>query len=313
MNCNTFISYYHSYSVTQEGKVYSKYADSFLKSQVRDGYNEVLFSFGTGKERLEQWMRVDWLVAMRYIPNPNNYSHIKHLDGNTLNDNVDNLQWLKYCTEEECKEIKGYRGKYLITSNGKVYNNYTGKQMKFRLIQGYPHVGLRIFDGEKSVQKLFKVHRLVAEYFIPNPNKHEVVNHIDGDKTNANADNLEWVTQQENIIHAIRTGLKKITWTKELGAIAITLIEDYNYSCSEVAAFLNKSTSTVKYLYQKGYVNLGLTVNNKFVRKTNKYSKSLELPKEYKQYIANLLKDNTVLNEENKNSSQCNDQLLNLQ
>lgn len=307
MNCNVFMSHYHSYSVTKDGKVYSKYEDSYLKSFIKDGYNEVLFSFGTGKERTTQWFRVDWLVAMRYIPNPENYSFIKHLDRNNLNDNVDNLKWEKYCIDGDIREINGYRGKYIIRSNGDIYNNYTGTKMKPRLIQGYPHVGLRVFDGERSIQKLFKVHRLVAEYFIPNPNNYEIVNHKDGDKTNPDVNNLEWVTYQENNNHAIRTGLKKTSWTKELARVAISLIEDYDWSSSEVATYLNKTKSTVKYLYQFGYKNLGLTVNNKFVKKTSKYRKSKQIPENYKQYITSLLKDNTVLNIETKKSMQCND------
>ena len=139
MNCNTFISYYHSYSITKEGNVYSKYEGKFLQKVQRDGYNEVLFSFGTGRERMTQWLRVDWLVAMHFIPNENNWSYILHKDGNTLNDDVSNLEWKEYCTDEECKEIAGYRGKYIVTSSGRVYNNFTGKLMKARLIQGYPY------------------------------------------------------------------------------------------------------------------------------------------------------------------------------
>lgn len=307
MNCNVFISCYHSYSITPEGEVYSKYLDTYLKKYIRDGYYEVLFSFGTGKERLEQWLRVDWLVAMHYLINPNNYAHIKHLDGNLLNNNVNNLKWVPFCTEENAKDIIGYRGKYIITDTGKVFNNYTGQLMKTRLIQGYPHVGLRVFDGKESKQKLFKVHRLVAEYFVSNPNNYPIVNHKDGNKLNAKASNLEWTTPKGNVDHAVRTGLIKTSWTKELGAIAITLIEDYNWSSSEVANLLGKTKNSIRYLYQKGYINLGLTINNQFVRKTSKYEKSLEIPEYYRQYITNLLKDNTVLNEENKSSSQCND------
>ena len=307
MNCNVFISSYHSYSVTQEGKVFSKYLNSELKIFNRGGFNEVLFSFGTGKERLEQWLRVDWLVATRYILNPKNYSHIKHLDGNTSNDRVENLKWVKFCTEENSREIEGYRGKYIITDTGKVYNNYTGSLMKERLIRGYPHVGLRVFEGNTSTQKLFKIHRLVAEYFIPNPNNYPVVNHLDGNKKNCKVSNLAWTTYKENTNHAVKTGLIKTSWTKELGAVAITLIEDYNYSSSEVAELLCKTKNAVNYLYQKGYKNLGLTVNNSFVRKSSRYIKSLKLPENYKQYIAALLKDNTVLNKEIKESLQCND------
>jgi hypothetical protein len=53
-----------------------------------------------------------------------------------------------------------------------------------------------------------RVHRLVAKAFIENPEDKEYVNHKDGDKTNNNLYNLEWVTAGENTVHAIINGLK---------------------------------------------------------------------------------------------------------
>lgn len=55
------------------------------------------------------------------------------------------------------------------------------------------------------------VHRLVAETWMPNPNHHKEVNHINGDKTDNRVENLEWTTRSENLRHAYRTGLKKHT------------------------------------------------------------------------------------------------------
>ena len=52
------------------------------------------------------------------------------------------------------------------------------------------------------------VHRLVAKYFVPNPNGYLEVNHIDGNKENNCADNLEWCTRSQNNKHAFQTGLR---------------------------------------------------------------------------------------------------------
>ncbi len=61
---------------------------------------------------------------------------------------------------------------------------------------------------KNGVEKLYKVHRLVAQAFIPNPENQPVVNHKDGNKWNNRTDNLEWVDQKENTLHAIRLGLR---------------------------------------------------------------------------------------------------------
>ncbi|MCY8570361.1 HNH endonuclease [Bacillus haynesii] len=70
-------------------------------------------------------------------------------------------------------------------------------------------------NGHYPIVVLFKngarferyIHRLVALYFIPNPEDKQLVNHIDGDKHNFSIENLEWVTPKENYDHAVRTGL----------------------------------------------------------------------------------------------------------
>ena len=63
-------------------------------------------------------------------------------------------------------------------------------------------------DGHRPSQL---VHRMVAETWIPNPNNYTQVNHINGDKDDNSVENLEWVTQSQNIRHAYRTGLMQVT------------------------------------------------------------------------------------------------------
>ncbi len=73
--------------------------------------------------------------------------------------------------------------------------------------KGYRQVCVSL--GSKSNKKVFKIHKAVAEVFIPNPDNKREVNHKDGDKDNNNVSNLEWATPSENVQHAYDNGLKK--------------------------------------------------------------------------------------------------------
>lgn len=96
------------------------------------------------------------------------------------------------------RDIPGYED-YQITSWGRVYNKRTQKYMSFEENEkGYLQVRM-VKDGKR---KKFKVHRLVAGEFIPNPLDKPQVNHKDGNKKNNSISNLEWVTNQENCDHA---------------------------------------------------------------------------------------------------------------
>lgn len=96
---------------------------------------------------------------------------------------------------------------YLINEKGVVISRKTGKEMALeKTAKGY----IRVTLTSNKVKRKHRVHRLVAEQFLPNPNNLPQVNHIDGDKTNNHINNLEWCTQSENIQHAYKTGLRKI-------------------------------------------------------------------------------------------------------
>ena len=62
--------------------------------------------------------------------------------------------------------------------------------------------------SRKNSVRQIRVHRIVAEVFIPNPDKKPFVNHINGIKDDNRVDNLEWVTGSENMQHAYSTGLQ---------------------------------------------------------------------------------------------------------
>lgn len=104
------------------------------------------------------------------------------------------------------RDVPGYSGKYQVSNTGEIRNNNTGKERKQYLNgNGYCIVGF--YNKEKGYTVHFRVHRLVAEAFIPNPENKRTVNHKDGNKRNNCVDNLEWATHKENINHAHKTGL----------------------------------------------------------------------------------------------------------
>ena len=93
---------------------------------------------------------------------------------------------------------------YLVTVDGKVFSLHTMRFLKLhKNDNGYFRVKL---DG-----KLHYIHRVVAETYIPNPEKKATVNHMDGDKHNNMLCNLEWATRSENVQHACDTGLRPIS------------------------------------------------------------------------------------------------------
>jgi len=105
---------------------------------------------------------------------------------------------------EHYKQIKDYEN-YSVSNYGRIRNDKTGRILKPRKdLCGYLYVGLY----KNGVRKMLKVHRLVANAFIPNPENKRTVNHIDGNKINNFVENLEWCTHKENTHHAMDTGLK---------------------------------------------------------------------------------------------------------
>ena len=103
---------------------------------------------------------------------------------------------------EEWKEIAGTNGNYFVSNLGNVKSEYwkKGKILTPSADKnGYLFVGIR----KNGIKRAYTIHRLVAEAFIPNPQKHTVVNHIDENKKNNKVTNLEWCTQKHNVLHSI--------------------------------------------------------------------------------------------------------------
>lgn len=129
-----------------------------------------------------------------------------------------------------------------------INNKYIYKLCKNQ--QGYLGVTISLSKKHKI---LIKVHRAVAFMFVDNPNNKEQVNHIDGNKTNNKSNNLEWVTCQENLIHAVKHGLKtsgeKCKWSKlsneDVKQIRL-FVKNHIYTMKELSKIFNVSYSTIR-------------------------------------------------------------------
>lgn len=107
------------------------------------------------------------------------------------------------------KDVVGYEGRYTVTETGMVWSSKTKRWLKPRMhTGGYLRVNLYTGESPKN-PKDFYIHRLVGEAFLQKEEGQDEVNHIDGNKTNNNVSNLEWVTDKQNKRHAIETGLWK--------------------------------------------------------------------------------------------------------
>lgn len=185
------------------------------------------------------------------------------------------MQYSQENVEECWRPIIGYEGFYEVSNLGRVRSYITNHHKlrdvplilkSFKLSKGY--LGVSLFG------KTFKIHRLVAKAFLPNPNNFPEVNHIDEDKTNNFYLNLEWCTTQYNLSYG--TARRRINLTNKINGSTVArrvgqytltgeLVREYN-SISEAMrynGFKNnsniiqscKSSQKVAYNYRWKYLN----------------------------------------------------------
>jgi len=105
-------------------------------------------------------------------------------------------------------DIKGYEGIYQLSKDGKVLSK-ARQGAKTKVLKGARGEYLCVHLTKNGKTKKKRIHRLLAEMFIPNPDNKPQVNHKDGNKYNNSLENLEWVTNGENVKHAYDKGLIK--------------------------------------------------------------------------------------------------------
>ena len=102
---------------------------------------------------------------------------------------------------EEWKNVIGYEGLYEVSNIGNVRNVKRNTLLRLSKNQGY----IQVWLYKNGIRAGLKVHRLVAEAFLPNPDNLPQVNHKDEDKTNNRVENLEWCTAKYNTNYGHRT------------------------------------------------------------------------------------------------------------
>ena len=94
------------------------------------------------------------------------------------------------------KAIHGYEGRYEISRDGRVFS-LIGKRKELSPYVSNDYYNISLTDNTKTKRR-YRIHRLVAGTYIDRDENRNVVDHIDGDKLNNNADNLRWCTDTEN-------------------------------------------------------------------------------------------------------------------
>lgn len=125
---------------------------------------------------------------------------------------------------EVWKDIPGYEGLYQISNLGNVYSVRSKKQLATSKRTTYSLVCL----SKTGKHECFYLHRLVAKAFVPNPENKPQVNHINCNRHDNRAENLEWVTWDENLDHYIKSekfqriqkAPQRFYWTKGNSAVA---------------------------------------------------------------------------------------------
>lgn len=160
--------------------------------------------------------------------------------------------------------IPGIRDWYLVSNYGKVYHKYAGRMLSYSVYYGngnkdkpYYSVGLVTENGLISV----RVHRLVMACFYPELGgiKQKMdINHKNGvtndnyiSYNDYNRGNLEWLSHQDNIIHAYETGLQKVgeehstaKISNEIANKVIELLLENKYTSKEICSIINNSILT---------------------------------------------------------------------
>lgn len=166
---------------------------------------------------------------------------------------------------EKWKQVKGHEY-YEVSNLGKARSyNMTGAGHKRRKIPVILRPGkTRGYTTYSFNGKTYRAHRVVAIHFIPNPENKPQVNHINGNKSDNRAENLEWCSISENHKHAFESGLKchkgeshPISKLSEADVLKIRESAKYGWTMQDLAERYNVASSTIsRIVHRKRWAHL---------------------------------------------------------
>ena len=140
---------------------------------------------------------------------------------------------------EVWKDVEGFEGLYRVSNTGKVFSVRRDKILKGKLDR-YGYWCVVLWNGKNNYRT---VHRLVADAFVPRIDGCDIVNHLDCNKQNNNADNLEWTTVKGNTKHAydnIESFRERVKRVRKTGVEARKIKIDAYYQGEYVGSFNGK-------------------------------------------------------------------------
>jgi hypothetical protein len=191
---------FDKYELSNMGRVKNIELNNIFTGSFRNNNQKVVLIDNNGKQKEKS---IAYLIAEKFIDNPNNYKFIDHIDSDKTNNKYNNLKWVKqlvFCNkkfvganDEEWKIIQ-QNNNFEVSNKGNIRNTnnkYLIKQQKNH--SGYMFINLKTNNKSKS---LF-VHRIIAEAFLPNIENKKTVDHIDRNRSNNLLVNLRWATSEE--------------------------------------------------------------------------------------------------------------------